>query len=825
MKYSRSLVATLLMSGGLLQLAPLAFAAAPTPAGNTIDNTANATYEDSNTPTGTTPTIINTTSNTVTVTVAIVAGITVTPDTNKITAYTTTGSAAIIPGNDLYYNFVVTNTGNYKTKIHIPSVATISNTGTLKTTTAIPTGVEYSTDNGASWSPVGSGGIDTLSFVNPGDKVLVRVGVTVNSNTGTTLDVRLGNTPGNNSLNENYLPNGAEDVYTLIDPANVPANLQRESSAIVSGTIGTTVATVTNAAFATVLLTRNTPVAGQITTPSTLNDDVITYKLKLQVESSAPTSATGITAADLTGTTITTDIVGGTSAKRILISSAVPAGTAVEDTPNTIAGWTKVYTISDPTTVKANEAVWTTVYTAAAKRVGFVSNVGATLQKGESIDNLTFAVKVTAATGTTYTVNSIAQAFGSTLAGSDLIYDESGDQTPNNYDTTKPLVTSTFSTTTGTGTVYTTGADGVAVATYNVDGGNNNTGTGDGRGEINKYSYTYTASGLLNGPKDVPEAEGITAGVGDNNADFTNKSSAVPAGKVAGTSATIGSLLPVGFTNTVQNKGTATVNINLLPEELVAGDLPNNTTVRIYDDVTTQTATYTLTSGSFNLTSGTAVVLTNVLANEKRSYSVEVTLPIATLLSTDTLKGYPVAIKAFTGPVGAITASNKTIDRVYNGFIKMTKETRILQGTGPVVIPGQENFSATDKKPGLGNIIEYRVTYKNISEAQTGSGNVVLGARNLVITEDGTSTAASGNKWARDFNGDNTIDTSHVLGSVAATGTVQYFTGTAGTSSLTAEPATASTSVNTDVTKYINTVSGTVAPGVSGTFTFQRKLN
>lgn len=69
----RSLIAATLVVNGIFQfVAPVL--AEGTSAGTSISNTATATYEDPNNP-GTT---INTTSNTVVVTVAEVAGITVT---------------------------------------------------------------------------------------------------------------------------------------------------------------------------------------------------------------------------------------------------------------------------------------------------------------------------------------------------------------------------------------------------------------------------------------------------------------------------------------------------------------------------------------------------------------------------------------------------------------------------------------------------------------------------------------------------------------------------------------------------------------------------
>jgi hypothetical protein len=71
-------------------------------------------------------------------------------------------------------------------------------------------------------------------------------------------------------------------------------------------------------------------------------------------------------------------------------------------------------------------------------------------------------------------------------------------------------------------------------------------------------------------------------------------------------------------------------------------------------------------------------------------------IPRISNASTDTNKGFPVVINAF---ISGSTASNKTIDRVYTGFVKLLKETRILQGSGPTVAPGDVAFSQANKNP------------------------------------------------------------------------------------------------------------------------------
>jgi hypothetical protein len=839
LKYSRPLIATILMTGGLFQLvAPVL--ADGTKAGTSISNTATASYDDPNQP----GTPINATSNEVKVTVALVAGITV-------TGGGVTGGA-ITPGNNLYYNYTLTNVGNDPTKFHIPSVVTISGPGTINTgLTANPTGVEYSTDGGVTWLPVTAGGLDTPGNVAVGGAVLVRVAVTVNAGAGTSLDVRLGNTP-NDQQNQLLSTSGAfDDVYTV---GGAPANGQREASATVKGAIGSI---AKNIALATVLTTRTG--TNDNNTPSDVTDDVISYKLDLRVEGTDITN-TGITPAPLAGTDIK---VGGTTSKRILVSNAVPAGTTLATAVVAPTGWTTVYTTDSTDTANAgykvaNDAAWSTTFTAAATRIGFVSNTGTVIAPNATIPSFTFSVKTTGKTGLTYTVDSIAQAFGTT-SGGDLaivVYDESGDQNPNNFDGSTPAnatATALSPTVSALTAAATSGsASGVALPLiYGVDIGNNNTGLGLA-GEVNEYTYIYIAPvplSLLNGPVGAPQADGPDAGgVINNNYDYTNKSSAVPAGSKPNDVAGIDPD-KVSFSNTIKNTGTTTTNISLLPEFLSATNkLAPGTTVRIYTS-NGQSVTYivTITGFKFDTTAtnnagssngalisalNSVITIDNVAPNATVDYQVEVNLPAGTLLSTDIAKGFPVVINAFVGgtitgviagtelSVIGTTASNKTIDRIYTGFISLVKETRILPGSGPAVAPSDVNFSNTLKTPASGNIIEYRITYKNISESQVGNNNSILNAEKLTITEDGTTT---NNTWGQDKDLNGVIDTSNIVTSAVDTaGTISLFKGTDG---LTAAIDQTGTTAATDVTKYIDKVTTVIAPGISGSFSFKRTVN
>jgi hypothetical protein len=276
-------------------------------------------------------------------------------------------------------------------------------------------------------------------------------------------------------------------------------------------------------------------------------------------------------------------------------------------------------------------------------------------------------------------------------------------------------------------------------------------------------------------------------------------------------------------------------------------DLPDKTTVTITYNGLSAVYTYNQAgTGSFTTTATTPVTIpaSAVTVGIRVGYGVEVNLPAGTKLSTDTLPdypgdtewGYPVPITATLGG----SATNVTIDRVYTGFLQLVKFSRILQGTSDqAVVPGQDNFESTPtyeyndgvnpvvnidpnsavpdvvRRPLPGNIIEYQIRYKNISDLQAGVGNVTLKAGNIVITEDGTLGT---NNWAKDNDGDSIIDTSNVTNPQASdsnSGTIQFF------------PSVnqSGTTQATDVTKYVNTVNQIITPQGSGRFTFQRKVN
>jgi hypothetical protein len=261
----------------------------------------------------------------------------------------------------------------------------------------------------------------------------------------------------------------------------------------------------------------------------------------------------------------------------------------------------------------------------------------------------------------------------------------------------------------------------------------------------------------------------------------------------------------------------------------VPADLPDNTKVTIADPLSTSTATYKYTAaGGFAFVSGTGTSATSpvkltIAGGGTANYTVTIDLPIAPQLT-----GYPVPITAFVDQNGnglpdSSEPNNKTIDRVYTGYLRLLKTSRILPGTGPAVSTADATLDANPKSPAPGNIIEYQVNYTNISSPSSGTGSVILNAANVTITENGT-VGGGGNNWALDNAAPaGVIDTSNVASSATdptVGATITFFNG-AGTVTTT----TTGTTPTTDVTKYVDTLSTPLTPGATGTFTFQRKLN
>lgn len=838
-------IAALLASGLVQPLLP-AFAAG-TAAGQQISNTATATYsETSGGPT------IDATSNTVTVTVAEVAGVTAVP-----AGFTDLDGGAVEAGDTLEFVFDVTNVGNAATDLFIPG------TGNIGTENFVPSTVQIIDAAGAVLATVPAGG-DTLGNLTlpdlaPDAVLKVRVTGTPAAGTpaGADVGVTLGSTgPDNNSpstQNQPDLPDGANPNEIRTIDANsgngAPVNGEREASAENSIPFASSVRPL---ALATVTKIASNLAPG---TTAAANDDEITYDLGLTVENTSPNAA--FTPADLEGTNIN---VNTTVAPQILVSDAIPAGTVFLPTGTLSAptGWTVVYTDTALTTTATN-ALWTTAVPAGTvTRIGFIHNDAALSDTNPQVlrtdpvqGPFQFTVVTSGLPTTGGQVANIAQVFGETVGDPDneIVYDESGDSNPNNFndDGTPPDPTGTDYDDTAT-----TGDTGVAdPVTQGTDTGNNNSGTGpDGEDNVVNIGDAAGTDDLLNGPNTVPGAVGPT----DDNDDFTNQTTDVPAG-VGPTD--IFDPAPETFNNTIQNPASSGFisNVTLQPisptqaestdDSLLTGqygansDIPTGTVVTITatDDAgDVQAAVYEYDGTTFVLQSSTTngtpdgtaehVNVGALNAGDTLDYTTVVDLPDGSAAGTadDVFPNdeIPVPILAFADddPSGSPgynftgtpeSTTNITLDRLYTGFMKLTKEVQILDANGVIV------QAWTETVPPTVNVlpdyqIEYRITYENLSTGIVGSGNSTLTAFDFEVVEDGNAAVGSNtNNWAS--------FTDHEQNTSADQGTVEYFTNsTDGTPLTTADPI-----AGTKVDKYENPV-GQVDPGQTGQFQFRRRI-
>ena len=144
------------------------------------------------------------------------------------------------------------------------------------------------------------------------------------------------------------------------------------------------------------------------------------------------------------------------------------------------------------------------------------------------------------------------------------------------------------------------------------------------------------------------------------------------------------------------------------------------------------------------------------------------------------LTGFDSILRATSGATPA--ANNRTIDRLYTGFVRLDKAFTVSNGTG---VGG-----ATDAVPGA--VITYNITYTNVSTSNGDANCVKLTASNVIITEDGL---AAPNNWGT------------------------YTTGTG-----TPSDSGSGVVVTVNATKYTDTIASLPA-GASAVFSFQRSIN
>jgi hypothetical protein len=769
------------MSGGLLNSVAAFAQTVPLPAANSeISNTATATYTDPADPTNTP---INTISNTVSVTVAKIAGIVV-----KEVGFTQPNTAdAFKPGEVIYSNFEVTNTGNDGVKFKVPQLANVSTNVTF-------TKVQYNTGTAA--APVWTDATDVngtdSATIAIGGKLQIRIVATIKSGAsapaaGDVITTTLGNTstPGLPNVERGVGTESVDprDVYTVdvttagpgVTLGGTAKNGVRESSATQNVNVN-----AIKQAFASVTLTNDAPTPNA-TTPLTKDD--VKYNFSVTVPTTNPTG-NGAVATDLAPTAITLATTAGattgTPVDRVIISNPITAGTTLTSLTSLTAptGWTPVYAINAPGT----PTVWSTVpptNLATVTQVGFVYEPTTVSAPNTAPVATGTALPATNTPYTGFSVTLTTPALGTQLPNVVTIDGKNPDATP--------------VTANATATVTTTRAPVI--------------------------------SSLYNGPVNKPEATGPGNSI---ETDFTNKSMALtPADAVRNAA---GNLLPtvsssvVTFSNTVENKTNVAGDVYLLPTAPAAatGTLPDGTLVKIKNTTGTDSRSYTYSGGVFTPIPAEAALTPLKLAIAAGptafvSYAVDVTLPAG----QEQLKGYPVPITAFAGtaPTTAMdipttAVKNITIDRVYTGYIDLIKEARLLDvitDQTDTTIPFVKGVAANSLQAVPGKFIQYRIRAKNIVDAAPGSvDSPALSATNIKVKEDGL---ASPNSWGNTTSHAPDSAKTFLGTTLLPAGTVSYDLGT-------------KNNTQPSVSRYdADLGTAVVAPGQEGSFTFVRQVN
>jgi hypothetical protein len=776
-----------------LSLASTAAVAAPVP---TITNQAEGSYQDPIDPNK--PFTVF--SPTLKISLQEIAGITITPTGITRQDGSLNGGTIGTPAKDavLLYNFEIQNIGDDTTQFFVPNIAQVGTVGTFQKN-------QYF--NGTVWVDVPAGGFTSGAMV-PNGTLPVRVVVLVNDAIG-DLPVTLGKTAG--SLNPNQTQNqlridNPEDVYT-IDVADgavgeydgQPSNGTREAQATQTFKVG-----ATPEALAKVTL--------EIKQPFNPADNTINFGLSLNVADILPPNMSNISPTDLTGTSISID---GQPKVGILISDAIPLGTKFVAAVTPDSNWVPIYFYSSTpisSTEQANAVTWSTTPPDAntapnVRRVGFFRS-DYRMPKGSTATGFEVKVEVTDFTRTQ--IYNIAQVFGTQpqnpnnpadkTPSTKLIFDESGDSQPNNYndDGTPGVKDVNQQPLLYPGILDTTvpANDPRSPSRIGPDTSKNSPD-----GEFLLVPFKIAAPpALKNGPREQPTAVGAT----NDNDDFTNKST--PIGNLNGAT----NLPLVTFTNTVLNSSDLARDIKILPQVSVASDLPNGTIITLLDPADANlTAAFSYQNGVFTpvANSPATLVLKNVAASATKNYTVQVSLPAGTAA----VKGYAVKLLAFIdinndNIPDTTEAKNATIDRTYTGFVEVLKESRVLDSTKTPLTDAKGVFSETAKPVKAEQYIEYRITYTNISTPAVGTGNKPISATNFTITEDGIASPTNSNNWGDLTNNDPSSATS-------TTGTITY-----------SKASGAGTATDLDIVKYQNILTKPIEPGQTGTFTFRRKV-
>lgn len=344
---------------------------AQTAANTDIKNVASATYSD-----GTTD--YSTVSNEVTVTVAKVAGLTITPDGQ-------TNSSVVAGQTNVPFVFTVTNTGNFTDDVRfLANGGSIRVVGPATVASATVGATDIFTNTAAVLQSLAQNGTATVTvYLN------INAGAAANA----SIQVFLGDAATGTNFDNIVATNSANEVNTVSTGA---VNGSREARGDISTTVDTD-------ALPRVTLTAP---AGPVTLGST-----ITY--------------TQTACND--GLRVLNPVTGDS---QIYIVSPIPVGTQLTNVAALIAAYPGVQFTTSPLSTAPLSATWAALTTSTP--VGTITRirtpVGATIAAGTCASAVTFDVTITTNNANT-PIFEIVDVFGSNSLGTTLT-DQSGDNTP-----------------------------------------------------------------------------------------------------------------------------------------------------------------------------------------------------------------------------------------------------------------------------------------------------------------------------------------------------------------------------------------------------------
>jgi hypothetical protein len=327
-------------------------------------------------------------SNTVEITVANVAGLSITPDAGTMNSVVRGQTGIIFP-------FIVTNTGNFSDQVRfLANGASLRLTGQGSITAAV---IDVNNNN-----TIDAGDINILTnssdllyntTQNSSFGILVQASINSDAIVGSTVQVFLGDSQaGSPTFDTQVANNSANEVRTV---STTSANSLREGR----GDISVTVAN--DALIRAVLSSPSGPIA--------LGEN-ITYTM--QACNDGARTATFTTLGGNTG---------------VYIIAPVPTGTVLSSTNSFPAG--TLYTTS-ALTITPQAATWTTAPPSSLSSITRVAfNTGTSLSAGACTSNFTMIVNITIADAT-HPITEIIDVFATNYTGT-VITDQSGDNVPN----------------------------------------------------------------------------------------------------------------------------------------------------------------------------------------------------------------------------------------------------------------------------------------------------------------------------------------------------------------------------------------------------------